>query len=132
MMFCLRGGAEHRELKYSQFKFQEVQDPVDSSEMVMSVQYSEYGSKHHQGLVHQVHLDNKVIRHYANSALGERCFVRLLELYVSKLPELAKKRDIFYCKPKTNFQKDMRINFISVCTVTSLIFTFTDYFCTKF
>ena len=87
-------------------KFQEVQDPVDSSEMVMSVQYSEYGSKNHQGLVHQVHLDNKVIRHYANSALGERCFVRLLELYVLKLPELAKKRDIFYCKPKTNFRKD--------------------------
>ena len=106
MIFCLRGGAEHRELKYSQFKFQEVQDPVDSSEMVMSVQYSEYGSKNRQGLVHQVHLDNKVIRHYANSALGERCFVRLLELYVSKLPELAKKRDIFYCKPKTNFRKD--------------------------
>ena len=103
VLFCLRGGAEHRELKYSQFELTTVQDPTDSSQMTKCVIYSEFGSKNHQGSVHQVHLDNKIVTHYADESLGDRCFVSLFELYRSKLPDAARERDIFYCKPKTRF-----------------------------
>ena len=94
VLFCLRGGAEHRELMYSQFELTTVQDPTDSSKMMKCVIYSEFGSKNHQGLVHQVHLDNKIITHYADESLGDRCFVSLFELYRSKLPDAARERYI--------------------------------------
>ena len=53
-----------------------------------------------QGLyMHQVHMDNKVVVHYANSSLGERYFMYLLDLYISKLYPKAVKKDLFFCKP---------------------------------
>ena len=81
VLFCLQGGAEHRELKYSLFELTTVQDPTDSSRTTKYVIYIEFGSKNHQGLVHQVHLDNKIVTHYADESLGDRCFVSLFELY---------------------------------------------------
>ena len=58
------------------------------------------------GFVHQVHLENKVVTQYANPSLGERCFVNLFERYVSLLPEDAKGRNLFYCKPKKTISKE--------------------------
>ena len=52
-----------------------------------------------KGSMHQVHITNKVVSHYANSSLGERCFVYLLDLYISKLSPQAVERNVFYCKP---------------------------------
>ena len=100
MYFCLRGGAKHRELKLSQLEVQV------SSNGVKCLVYREHGSKNHQGLTHQVHLNNKIVHHYADNSLGDRCFVHLFELYVSKLPAAAKERDLFYCKPKVKFSND--------------------------
>ena len=80
-----------------------MKDPADNSKMTKCLIYSEFGSKNHQGLVHQVHLDNKIVYHYANSDLGERCFVSLFDFYVSKLPAAAKEKDIIYCKPRSQF-----------------------------
>ena len=45
----------------------------------------------------------KIVRHYSDSSRGERCIVYLTELYCSRLPESAKDKDLFYCKPKTKF-----------------------------
>ena len=45
--------------------------------------------------MHQVRLENKVVKHYANNSLGKQCFMYLIELYISKL-------GLFYCKPETN------------------------------
>lgn len=103
MYFCLRGGEEHRELKMSQLVFKDVADPSDSSKTIRCLEYTEHGSKNRKGLVHQVHLDNKIVRHYSDSSLGERCIVYLTELYCSKVPESAKAKDLFYCKPKTKY-----------------------------
>ena len=75
MLFCLRGGSEHRQLKISQFEVKEVADPSNSDKTIKCITYSEYGPKNHQGLVHQVHLNNKVVTHYADSTIGDRCFV---------------------------------------------------------
>ena len=46
-------------------------------------------------------MDNKdkVVVHYANSSLGERCFMYLLDLYISKLSPKAVEKDLFFCKP---------------------------------
>ena len=61
---------------------------------VKCVVYMEHGSKNQKGVIHQVHLDNmSFITHYADSTLGERCFVYLMELYVSKLFDVAKEKD---------------------------------------
>ena len=74
--------------------------------MVKCITYNEHSSKNNQGLVHQLHLNNKSVTHYAKPSLGERCFVHLFELYTSKLPSAAKDKDIFYCKPKARLSQD--------------------------
>ena len=90
--FCLHGGNEHRQLTLS---FKEVTSPIDNAKMVKCVVYMEHGSKNRKEVIHQVHLDNKVVTHYADSTLGKRCFVYLMELYVSKLSDVAKEKDLF-------------------------------------
>ena len=99
---CLRGGEEHR---LSQFKVEEVENPHDTSETIKCLTYTEqceHGSKNRPGSLHQVHLANKVVQHYANSSLGNCCFVQLVTLYIFKLPEKATEKDVFYCKPAKN------------------------------
>ena len=103
MYFCLRGGEEHRELKMSQLVFKDVANPSDETQTIRCLEYTEHGSKNRKGLVYQVHLDNKIVRHYSDSSRGERCIVYLTELYCSRLPESAKDKDLFYCKPKMKF-----------------------------
>ena len=90
----------------TQFKVDEVDDPCNQGEKVKRLIYKEHGFKNHQGLVHQVHLDNKIVSHYASPSLGEKCFVSLFELYIGKLPEEAKESGTFYCKPKLKFKSD--------------------------
>ena len=63
---CLRGGDEHRELKITQFVIQEVDNPHNPSEKIKRLTYTENGSKNRSGSMHQVHLENKVVNHYAN------------------------------------------------------------------
>ena len=99
MNFALRGGEEHRQLKLSQLVFRTVSDPEHPGETVDIVEYKEHGSKNRPGGRHQLNLDNKTVVQYATND-GERCHVYLLRLYISKLPESAIQRDIFYMKPK--------------------------------
>ena len=94
-------------LKYSQFEVKEVPDPVEVAKMVKCIMYNEHSSKNNQGLVHQLHLNNKSVTHYAKPSLGERFFVHLFELYTSKLPSAAKNKDNFYCKPKARLSQDI-------------------------
>ena len=61
--------------------------------MVKCVVYTKHGSKNWKGVIHKVHLDDKVVTHYADSTLGERWLVYLMELYVSKLSDLIKEKD---------------------------------------
>ena len=83
MNFSLRGGKEHRELKRSQL--------IREGD---HWKYIEHGSKSFRGGMGDLHRENKVVRQYP-IACKERCHVRLLDLYVSKLPEGT--NDVFYC-----------------------------------
>ena len=68
--------------------------------------YTEHRSKNRKGVVYQVHLDNKIVTYYADPSCGKKCFVYLMELYISKLSDKAKEKDLFYCKPKQKFNKE--------------------------
>lgn len=98
---CLRGGDEHCSLTFSQFLIKKVENPSKPNKSIEFLVYSEHGSKNRPGSTHQVHLANKQVVHYANSSLGERCFIYLVQLYMSKLPLKAIEKDQFYCKPAT-------------------------------
>ena len=93
-VLCLRGGREHKSLKISQFNF-----GSDQGDFVV---YMENGSKTVQEHTRrrQVH-DNKVVKHYANTQLGNRCYVFLLHFYLQKLaPKVLEDPDsFFYWKP---------------------------------
>ena len=107
MYLCLRGGCEHRNMKYSQVAFKTVVDPNAPSETIKCLVYTEHGSKNRTGSSHQVHLDNKEVVHYANASLGNRFFVYMVELYMSKLSEKLLKKIYFIA----NQQKKLKMVF---------------------
>ena len=109
MYLCQRGGGEHRNMKYSQVVIKTVVNPNAPSETIKCLVYTEHGSKNRTGSSHQVHLDNKEVVHYANASLGNRCFVYMVELYMSKLSEKVIKKDLFYCKPAKIFEDGVGI-----------------------
>ena len=105
---CLRGGNEHRALKFSQFNCLDVPNPDSPTVSTVCYQYTEHGSKNNLGSIKQVRKrqPNKVIRHFANSKLGDKCLVRLLDLYFSKRPKFKSESgdsDAFYLRPVDTF-----------------------------
>ena len=79
-----------------QFEFGEEKDA--NGEVTSCVVYSENGSKDKT--------PNKIVKHYADPALKERCYVFLLRLYFSKLPPKTFEKDVFYLKPKSSVSGD--------------------------
>ena len=59
--------------------------------------YHEHSTRNKQGGIRQLHLDHKVVTIVPNEAAKEKCPVFILDTYISKLPEEAKKNDLFYC-----------------------------------
>lgn len=98
---CLRGGREHKAIKLSQFIF----GTDDGGDYVV---YTENGSKNQSGSYKDKPDDNKVIKHYADSSLGEKCYYQVLKLYISKLPPktLEDPEAVFYWKPKEKVPLD--------------------------
>jgi hypothetical protein len=80
--FCLRGGQEHRDLKRTQF----TRVPTDGYSGSTYYQYVENGSKNYQGRFNETGQPNKVGRAHAQPNSGTRCPVRILDLYLEKLP----------------------------------------------
>ena len=97
LKFVFDGGKEHRCLKISQLKFRNVPDPEHPRKTIHCIDYAEHGSKNRPGGKNQFNQEKEVV---TNEGLGERCHVFLLELYLSKLPDTALLRDIFYMKPQ--------------------------------
>ena len=64
--------------------------------------YTENGSKNRSGSYKDKPDDNKVVKHYADPTLGEKCYHLVLKLYFSKLPPnvLRDPDVVFYCKAK--------------------------------
>ena len=75
--FCLRGGAEQRNLKINQLK--RLKDP-------MMYIYTENASKNKAGGLAQMRVKNKVVSIVAVPESGDRCHVLVLDAYLSKLP----------------------------------------------
>ena len=98
--FVLCGGSEHHQLKISQLNFAQVLNPDTPGDVIECVQYTEHVSKNRQGGRHQLNLDNKTAVHYSRPELRENYHVHLLHLYLSKLPESAIQRNVFYTKAR--------------------------------
>ena len=94
-VLCLRGGREHKSLKISQFNF-------SSDQGGDFVVYTENGSKNRSGTYKEKAGDNKVVKDYANTQPGNRCYVFLLCFYLQKLaPKVLEDPDsVFYRKPR--------------------------------
>ena len=85
--FSLHGGKEHRNLKRSQLTREEDH-----------WMYVENGSKCFRGGVGDLRRENKIVRQYALPSCGnDRCHIRILDLYTSKLPKDT--NNVFYCTP---------------------------------
>ena len=95
--FCLRGGQEHRNLSVSQVK--RLTDPD-------RYVYTENSSKNRPGGLAQVKLDHKSVTIVANTSVGDRCPVSILDKYISKLPDGAIEKDFFYCRPLPSVPKE--------------------------
>ena len=94
--FCLRGGQEHRDLSLSQ---------LERAHNPNRYIYHENASKNKQGGIRQMRLQHKVVNIVANPSVKEKCTVFLLDHYISKLPQEAKDKDLFYCCPVRNIPK---------------------------
>ena len=101
-VFCLRGGEEHRSLKLSQFKRTE-----------NGYKYTENSSKNRSGGLAQLHLKNKSVDVYRNPEAGDRCHCRILDVYISKLPQAAKEKDLFYMRPLEKVKPDQSVWYYS-------------------
>ncbi|XP_011408668.1 PREDICTED: uncharacterized protein LOC105315651, partial [Amphimedon queenslandica] len=93
---CLRGGNEHRLLRFSQFTRETA--TADGKERACYI-YTEQGSKNHGGGMGQLHLDNKVVRHFEVPEAGSRDYVHILDQYFEKVPREAIEKDNFYVRP---------------------------------
>jgi len=91
----LQGEDEQRVIKLSQFSRHTNPDHYV---------YTEHGSKNRNGGFYQLHVPNKNVQIHKNEIVGEQCLLSLLNLYISKLPQAAKEKDLFYCKPLQNYQ----------------------------
>ena len=87
--FCLRGGEECRQLKISQLE--RVFNPD-------GYVYHEYVSKNRQGTFRKPYVSNKDVPIYACPTAGDRCHVKLLDLYIQRLPPDAVEKDMFYVR----------------------------------
>ena len=68
--------------------------------------YHENISKTNDGSFKKLRIKGKVVPVYACSDLGERCPVKTLDTYLSKLPPKAHVDDIFYLRPLSKIPTD--------------------------
>ena len=85
--FCLRGGQEHKNHQFSQFKRKVVN--VNGYSQVC-YEYTEHGSKNRSGGLKQLKTSNKVVVQYEDTQAGERCHVDILAFTSSKCPRRLK------------------------------------------
>ena len=86
-MFSLSGG---QELKLSQVVRHDNPDRYE---------YTEHVSKTRNGTFKKLHVQSKVVSLYRCLEAGNRYYVCVLDLYISKLPPEATTRDIFFLWP---------------------------------
>ena len=87
LQFCLRGVQEQYDLTITQFVRSQPDTSIYNSDIFYS--YTELVSKNNQHRFKDIDLHNKQVRAYAVPG-DPRCLVKLLDLYVSRLPPDAK------------------------------------------
>lgn len=95
--FCLRGKQEYKDLGLSNLK----RFPNPDHYI-----YVENYFKNRQGGFRQFKMENKSVPIYSNLSAPGRCHVQPLDLYINKLPPVAKDKDIFYWRPLDDIPKD--------------------------
>ena len=88
--FCLRGGEEHCHLAISQ---------IVRQQHLNRYVYTETGSKNRKGTFTGKYIPTKVVPIHGSKEAGKRCHVRVLDVYLSKIPKLAFEKEIFYLCP---------------------------------
>ena len=68
--------------------------------------YTENSSKNRQGGESQLKLKNKCFEILENEEAGDCCHCKLLDMYISKLPEEVKAKDLFYVRPLEEVKSD--------------------------
>ncbi len=94
LYFALRGGREHRNLRYKPSQIQLVEKPGERPYLL----YTEDLSKNHPGGLKGRQVKPKCVKHHANIENPKRCFVRLYKLYHSRCPP-DRPADGYYLKP---------------------------------
>lgn len=97
--FALRSGKEHRGLRFSQFTLVEANDK-EPEKLI----YTSFGEKNNPGGLKHRALRQKKIEHYASETRPERCLVNLYKKYVSKCPQSAFTKDVFYLSPRRQYK----------------------------
>lgn len=97
--FSLRSGKEHRNLKLSQLTL----EPANEKEPEKLI-YVSFGEKNNLGGLKHRSFKQKRIEHYANNSTPDRCLVHLYKKYVSKCPESAMAKNVFYLTPRRGFK----------------------------
>ena len=69
--------------------------------------YYENVSKNRNGSFKQLRVKNKTVPLYPISEAGIRCPVHILDTYISKLPQEAKEKDLFYVRPLQQLVHDL-------------------------
>ena len=73
----------------------------------------EHGSKNRLGNFASVNLDNKIVRQYKNVKNPGKCHVRILDKYLSLIPQEAYEKDNFYLTPLPTKPEDAKPWFTS-------------------
>ncbi|XP_065902920.1 zinc finger MYM-type protein 2-like [Dysidea avara] len=100
--FSLRGGIEHRNLRYEPSQIKLFENPGEHPYL----KYSEDVSKNHPGGLKGRKKKQKIVSHHANLPNPDRCFVRLYKLYNSRCPP-NRPNNAFYLKPIKDAKKEM-------------------------
>ena len=100
LYFALRSGDEHGRLRLRPPQITVHTDAKEDEAAYLF--YIEDSSKNHQGGLKQRKVVSKKVKHFANTQDPARCFVRIFQLYLSKLPTDAPESS-FYFKPVSKF-----------------------------
>ena len=94
LYFALRGGKEHRDLRYNPSQIQLIEKPGERPYLL----YTEDISKNHPGGLRGRNVKPKIVTHHANITNPRRCFVRLYKLYHSLCPP-NRPENAYYLQP---------------------------------
>ena len=100
LFFALRSGAEHRCLRLNP-----PQITIHQSEEGKYLLYVEDAFKNHQGGLKGRKVSSKQVKHFENIENPARCFVRLFQLYLTKLAQGCPV-NAFYFKPLLKYSAD--------------------------